>query len=81
LTRALRPAGPAGKDSQERKRGLINKLLVASQDNEAGYIMRSLQVGGWCSCCALRRGRSDVSVARAAAQGARRRGGPHVGGP
>jgi hypothetical protein len=39
-------ASTAGKDSQERKRGLINKLLVASKENETGYIMRSLQVRG-----------------------------------
>ncbi len=40
-------ASTGGKDSQERKRGLINKLLVASKQNETGYIMRSLQVGTW----------------------------------
>lgn len=49
-------ASTGGKDSQERKRGLINKLLVASKQNETGYIMRSLQVGagaGLCWCAGL----------------------------
>lgn len=33
-----------GKQSQDRKKALINKLLVAAGQNEAGYIMRCLQV-------------------------------------
>lgn len=33
-----------GDKSVERKRDMIVKLLVASQTNEAGYIVRSLQV-------------------------------------
>lgn len=37
-------ATAGGANSQERKRGLISKLLVASKGNEPGYIMRSLQV-------------------------------------
>lgn len=35
----------SGQSSQERKRGLIGKLLVASKGSEPGYIIRSLQVG------------------------------------
>jgi ATP-dependent DNA ligase len=38
-------AAASGQNSQERKKGLIIKLLAASKGNEAGYIMRSLQVG------------------------------------
>jgi hypothetical protein len=38
-------ATAAGASSQERKKGLISKLLVASRGAEPGYIMRSLQVG------------------------------------
>lgn len=33
-----------GDKSVDRKRDMIVKLLVASQANEAGYIIRSLQV-------------------------------------
>ena len=33
-----------GNKSQDKKKQLINKLLVAAGDNEAGYIMRCLQV-------------------------------------
>lgn len=36
-------AGAEGSGSQERKKGLIVKLLVASRDNEPGYVMRALQ--------------------------------------
>lgn len=36
----------AGASSQERKKGLVIKLLAASKGNEAGYVMRSLQVRG-----------------------------------
>jgi ATP-dependent DNA ligase len=37
-------AKASGQNSQERKKGYITKLLGASKGNEAGYIMRSLQV-------------------------------------
>lgn len=33
-----------GNKSQEKKVGMISKLLVASKENEPGYIMRALQV-------------------------------------
>lgn len=36
----------SGQASQERKKGLIGKLIVASKGSEPGYIIRSLQVGG-----------------------------------
>eukprot|EP00775_Hariotina_reticulata_P004672 gene4672-4926_t len=36
-------AQASGQSSQERKRGLITKLVVASRDSEPGYIVRSLQ--------------------------------------
>ncbi|WIA12629.1 hypothetical protein OEZ85_006285 [Tetradesmus obliquus] len=36
-------AKESGQSSQERKKGLISKLLVASKGCEPGYIMRSLQ--------------------------------------
>eukprot|EP00878_Enallax_costatus_P010738 GHUV01011215.1.p1 GENE.GHUV01011215.1~~GHUV01011215.1.p1 ORF type:complete len:820 (+),score=334.68 GHUV01011215.1:667-3126(+) len=36
-------AKASGQSSQERKRGLIGKLLVASKGSEPGYIIRSLQ--------------------------------------
>lgn len=39
-------AAASGSSSQERKKGHVVKLLVASKGNETGYIMRSLQVGG-----------------------------------
>lgn len=39
-------AACSGQASQERKKGLVVKLLAASKGNEAGYIMRSLQVRG-----------------------------------
>jgi len=39
-------AAASGHNSQERKKGYVVKLLAASKGNEAGYIMRSLQVGG-----------------------------------
>lgn len=42
----LEIAQTQGHKSQEKKRSLINKLLVSSQDAEPGYIMRALQV-----CC------------------------------
>lgn len=58
----------SGQSSQERKRGLIGKLLVASKGSEPGYIIRSLQVCGnpvgWCrvrqvhaavGCCSTNR--------------------------
>lgn len=35
----------SGQSSQERKKGLISKLIVASKGSEPGYIIRSLQVG------------------------------------
>lgn len=37
-------AQTSGSQSQERKKGLIVKLLVAAKGDEAGYIMRALQV-------------------------------------
>jgi len=37
-------AAASGQNSQERKKGYVVKLLAASKGNEAGYIMRSLQV-------------------------------------
>lgn len=37
-------AAASGQSSQERKKGHVIKLLAASKGNEAGYIMRSLQV-------------------------------------
>lgn len=36
-------AASEGAKSQDRKRGLIVKLLVAAKQNEAGYVMRALQ--------------------------------------
>ena len=36
-------AAAEGAGSQEKKKGLIVKLLVAARDNEAGYVMRALQ--------------------------------------
>ena len=40
----LEIARTEGQKSQDRKKALINKLLVAAGQNEAGYIMRCLQV-------------------------------------
>ena len=40
----LEIARTEGSKSMDRKKGLINKLLVAAKENEAGYIMRCLQV-------------------------------------
>lgn len=37
-------ASASGGASQEKKKGLIVKLLVSCKENEAGYVMRSLQV-------------------------------------
>jgi len=37
----------SGQSSQERKKGLIGKLIVASKGSEPGYIIRSLQVSPW----------------------------------
>ena len=42
----LEIARTEGQKSQDKKKALINKLLVAAGQNEAGYIMRCLQVGG-----------------------------------
>ena len=39
-------ASTSGGKSQERKRGMIVKLLAAAKQEEAGYVMRALQV-----CC------------------------------
>ena len=44
--RAPPPACCCRRAAQDRKKGLIVKLLVAARNNEAGYIMRALQVGG-----------------------------------
>ena len=38
-----------GHKSQDKKKGHIVKLLAASKDNEAGYIMRALQVSCMCT--------------------------------
>ena len=38
-------AETTGSHSQDKKKGLIVKLLVGAKQNEAGYIMRALQVG------------------------------------
>ena len=38
-----------GHKSQDKKKGHIVKLLAASKDNEAGYIMRALQVSCVCT--------------------------------
>ena len=40
----LEIARTEGQKSQDKKRQLITKLLVSSQDKEAGYVMRALQV-------------------------------------
>lgn len=40
----LEIARTEGQKSQDKKKALINKLLVAAGQNEAGYIMRCLQV-------------------------------------
>ncbi len=45
----LEIARTEGNKSQDKKKALINKLLVAAGQNEAGYIMRCLQV----SCAAF----------------------------
>ena len=37
-------ASTSGGKSQERKRGMIVKLLAAAKQEEAGYVMRALQV-------------------------------------
>ena len=37
-------AATTGNKSQDKKRGMITKLLAASKAQEAGYIMRALQV-------------------------------------
>jgi DNA ligase-1 len=47
-------AGSSGEKSQERKKGMIVKLLAAAKGNEAGYVMRALQV------CAHERERACV---------------------
>lgn len=39
-------ARASGQASQDKKKGLISKLLVASKGSEPGYIIRSLQVRG-----------------------------------
>jgi hypothetical protein len=36
----------SGDKSQDRKKNLIVKLLAGAKDEEAGYVMRALQVGG-----------------------------------
>jgi DNA ligase N terminus len=46
----LEIARTEGQKSQDRKKALINKLLVAAGQNEAGYIMRCLQVMYGCAC-------------------------------
>jgi hypothetical protein len=38
----------SGQSSQERKKGLISKLIVSSKGSEPGYIIRSLQVRQSC---------------------------------
>ena len=38
-----------GHKSQDKKKGHIVKLRAASKDNEAGYIMRALQVSSTCT--------------------------------
>lgn len=40
----LEIASTQGNKSTEKKKALINKLLVAASSSEAGYIMRALQV-------------------------------------
>ena len=37
-------AATSGNKSQDRKRGMITTMLAASKPQEAGYIMRALQV-------------------------------------
>ena len=37
-------ASTEGSKSMEKKKGLIQKLVVGSRNNETGYIMRALQV-------------------------------------
>jgi ATP-dependent DNA ligase len=46
----LEIARTEGQKSQDRKKALINKLLVAAGQNEAGYIMRCLQVIAQTRC-------------------------------
>ena len=41
----LEIASTQGNKSMDKKKALINKLLVAASSSEAGYIMRALQVG------------------------------------
>jgi hypothetical protein len=41
----------SGQSSQERKKGLISKLIVSSKGSEPGYIIRSLQVRRGWGCC------------------------------
>ncbi|KAL6769241.1 LIG1 [Auxenochlorella protothecoides x Auxenochlorella symbiontica] len=44
VLRAFRDVAAAeGSGSQDRKKAMIVKLLVAARDNEAGYVMRALQ--------------------------------------
>lgn len=40
----LEIARAEGAKSQDKKKALIVKLLVSSQENEPGYIIRALQV-------------------------------------
>jgi hypothetical protein len=49
----VRRRSASGQASQERKKGLIAKLMVASKGCEPGYIIRSLQVcaAGRCWRC------------------------------
>lgn len=42
-----------GSKSVDRKKALIQKLVVASRQNETGYIMRALQVCATLVTCLL----------------------------
>ena len=54
LCRTLKDiASTEGKNSQDRKMQLITKLLVAARQNEAGYLIRCLQVLRALSSCVL----------------------------
>ena len=50
-------ASTEGSKSMEKKKGLIQKLVVGSRNNETGYIMRALQVQcvpqATCPCPAI----------------------------
>ena len=51
-------AAASGEKSQDRKKAFIIKLLVAAKGQEAGYVMRALQVGsGACSAGAAAQAR------------------------